>query len=199
MSDDIVDPAHRGVPPPALRRRRPRAPGDGGAGARSATSRSWGRWWAATSSVLARAIGARRVFELGSGYGYSALHFARAVGEGGERALHRAVGGERRAWPQGFLEPGRRLGPRAPTTRRRRRPRCAAWAGPGTSSTTTSTRTATRTTVDLAYEHLRPGGLFITDNVLWSGRVLEGEDDGIGGDARACRSSRAGCSRTRAS
>jgi len=25
---------------------------------------------------------------------------------------------------------------------------------------------------------LRPGGLFITDNVLWSGRVLEGEDDG---------------------
>ena len=33
-------------------------------------------------------------------------------------------------------------------------------------------------TVDLAYAHLRPGGLFITDNVLWSGRVLEGEDDG---------------------
>ena len=34
--------------------------------------------------VLTRAIGARRVFELGSGYGYSALHFARAVGEGGQ-------------------------------------------------------------------------------------------------------------------
>ena len=33
--------------------------------------------------VLARAIGAKRVFELGSGYGYSALHFSRAVGEGG--------------------------------------------------------------------------------------------------------------------
>ena len=32
--------------------------------------------------------------------------------------------------------------------------------------------------VDLAHAHLRPGGLFITDNVLWSGRVLEGEDDG---------------------
>src|SRR6185295_16533136 len=28
-------------------------------------------------------------------------------------------------------------------------------------------------TVDLAYAHLRPGGLFITDNVLWSGRVLD--------------------------
>jgi len=33
-------------------------------------------------------------------------------------------------------------------------------------------------TVDLAHAHLRPGGLFITDNVLWSGRVLAGEDDG---------------------
>jgi predicted O-methyltransferase YrrM len=33
---------------------------------------------------LTLAIGARRVFELGSGYGYSALFFARGVGEGGE-------------------------------------------------------------------------------------------------------------------
>jgi predicted O-methyltransferase YrrM len=33
-------------------------------------------------------------------------------------------------------------------------------------------------TVDLAHAHLRPGGLFITDNVLWSGRVLPGGDDG---------------------
>jgi predicted O-methyltransferase YrrM len=32
-------------------------------------------------------------------------------------------------------------------------------------------------TVDLAYERLRPGGLFITDNVLWSGRVLPGQSD----------------------
>ena len=32
--------------------------------------------------VLTRAIGARRIFELGSGYGYSALHFSRAAGPG---------------------------------------------------------------------------------------------------------------------
>src|SRR5262245_61421418 len=32
---------------------------------------------------LALSIGAKRVFELGSGYGYSALFFARAVGDGG--------------------------------------------------------------------------------------------------------------------
>jgi caffeoyl-CoA O-methyltransferase len=37
-----------------------------------------------TLEVLARAVGARRVLEMGSGYGYSAYWFARAVGEGGE-------------------------------------------------------------------------------------------------------------------
>lgn len=34
--------------------------------------------------LAARSIGARRVMELGSGYGYSAYWFARAVGAGGE-------------------------------------------------------------------------------------------------------------------
>jgi caffeoyl-CoA O-methyltransferase len=34
--------------------------------------------------LAARSIGARRVFELGSGFGYSAYWFARAVGEDGE-------------------------------------------------------------------------------------------------------------------
>src|SRR5437773_9473298 len=34
--------------------------------------------------LAARAVGARRVMELGSGYGYSAYWFARAVGPGGQ-------------------------------------------------------------------------------------------------------------------
>lgn len=34
--------------------------------------------------ILARARGARRVFECGSGFGYSAFFFARAIGPGGE-------------------------------------------------------------------------------------------------------------------
>src|SRR5207253_3040506 len=37
-----------------------------------------------TLEALARSIGAKRVFELGSGYGYSAYWFARAVGPSGE-------------------------------------------------------------------------------------------------------------------
>jgi caffeoyl-CoA O-methyltransferase len=43
-----------------------------------------GRNVGVTLEVLARAIGARRVFELGSGFGYSAYWFGRAVGPGGE-------------------------------------------------------------------------------------------------------------------
>jgi predicted O-methyltransferase YrrM len=37
-----------------------------------------------TVELLARSIGARRVFELGSGFGYSAYWFSRAVGADGE-------------------------------------------------------------------------------------------------------------------
>jgi caffeoyl-CoA O-methyltransferase len=43
-----------------------------------------GRLVGVTLEVLARSIGARRVFELGSGFGYSAYWFSRAVGSQGE-------------------------------------------------------------------------------------------------------------------
>jgi hypothetical protein len=43
-----------------------------------------GRLVGVTLELLARAIGARRVLEMGSGYGYSAYWFSRAVGPGGE-------------------------------------------------------------------------------------------------------------------
>jgi caffeoyl-CoA O-methyltransferase len=43
-----------------------------------------GRNVGATLELLARAVGARRVFELGSGFGYSAYWFAKVVGSDGE-------------------------------------------------------------------------------------------------------------------
>src|SRR5438093_10168877 len=46
-----------------------------------------GRLVGVTLEVLARAVGAKRVFELGSGFGYSAYWFSRAVGPGGELHL----------------------------------------------------------------------------------------------------------------
>ena len=125
--------------------------------------------------VLARAIGARRVFELGSGYGYSALHFARAVGAGGEvhcteldqDNVRAAEGYLTRAgvWPcvtyhcEEATEALRRVG------------------GTWDIVYNDIDKSGYPETVDLAYAHLRPGGLFITDNVLWSGRILPGQDD----------------------
>src|SRR5512141_2407389 len=41
--------------------------------------------------LIARMIGARRVFELGSGYGYSTAWFARAVRENGGGEVHHVV------------------------------------------------------------------------------------------------------------
>ncbi|HXF58096.1 MAG TPA: O-methyltransferase [Actinomycetota bacterium] len=46
-----------------------------------------GRMVGVVLELLARAIGARRVFELGSGYGYSGYWFARAIGPDGELHL----------------------------------------------------------------------------------------------------------------
>src|SRR5688572_8287092 len=40
---------------------------------------------------VARMIGARRIFELGSGYGYSTAFFARAVKENGGGVVHHVV------------------------------------------------------------------------------------------------------------
>ena len=93
--------------------------------------------------LLARAIGARKVFELGSGFGYSALFFAKAVGAGRLGTLHRSLRGER-APGQGVSHPGRRLVAHHLPPRRGHRRRCVEQAAPGTSSTTTSTRTAIR-------------------------------------------------------
>jgi predicted O-methyltransferase YrrM len=126
--------------------------------------------------LLALAIGAKRVFELGSGYGYSALHFARAVGEGG--VVHcTELDLENVRLAQGFLT---RAGVWGRVTYHREEATVALRRVGGTWDIVYNDidKDGYPATVDLAHAHLRPGGLFITDNVLWSGRVLEGEDDG---------------------
>ena len=127
-------------------------------------------------SVLAKAIGARRVFELGSGYGYSALHFARAVGEGG--VVHcTELSEDNVRLAQGYLT---RAGVWDRVAYHREEATAALRRVGGTWDIVYNDidKDGYPPVVELAYDHLRPGGLFITDNVLWSGRILEGEDDG---------------------
>ena len=131
-----------------------------------------GRLVGLTIEVLARGIGARRVFELGSGFGYSGYWFSRAVGPGGE--LHLTDGD-----PENERKAVAYLGR-------------AGLDGPvqfhvGDAVTSFN---ATGGEFDVVYcdidkhgypeawraasERIRPGGLYICDNVLWSGRVVEG-------------------------
>jgi len=136
-----------------------------------------GRMVGVAIELLARAIGARRVFELGSGFGYSGYWFARAVGPRGE--LHLTDGdpeNERKAMD--YLG---RAGLWDPVTFH---------VGDAVESLD-----ATEGEFDIVYcdidkhgypaawraarERIRPGGLYICDNTLWSGRVLpdaDGED-----------------------
>jgi caffeoyl-CoA O-methyltransferase len=124
-----------------------------------------------TIEVLARAVGAARIFELGSGYGYSAYWFSRAVGPDGE--LHLTDGD-----PENEKKALDYLGR-------------AGLDGPVTYHVGDAVKTLQSIDgeFDIVYcdidkweyphawevarERIRPGGLYICDNVLWSGRVAE--------------------------
>src|SRR5262245_27632814 len=125
---------------------------------------------------LALSIGARRVFELGSGYGYSALHFARGVGADG--VVHCTdLSEENVRLAEGFLT---RAGVWSGITYHREDAVAALRRVGGVWDIIYNDidKDGYPETVDVAHAHLRPGGLFVTDNTLWSGRVLDGEDDG---------------------
>jgi caffeoyl-CoA O-methyltransferase len=126
--------------------------------------------------VLTKMTGARRIFELGSGYGYSALHFARAAGPGS--VVHcTELSAENIGLAEQFLT---RAGVWDRVTYHRQEATAALRETGGIWDIVYNDidKDGYPAVVDLAYAHLRPGGLFITDNVLWSGRVLDGEDDG---------------------
>jgi caffeoyl-CoA O-methyltransferase len=117
----------------------------------------------------ARAIGARRVVELGSGYGYSAYWFARAVGTDGEVICtdgdpdnaERAEAYLRRAglWDRVAFHVGEAVGTLRSLDGEFDVVYCdiakdgypAAW--------------------EAARDRLRVGGMFLCDNTLWDGRV----------------------------
>jgi predicted O-methyltransferase YrrM len=126
---------------------------------------------------LAVMINAKSVFELGSGFGYSAYWFAKAVGEGGS-VVYTDMSVENARAAEDFLE------------RAGLRPRVDIRTGDAVRVLEESKggfdiifndidKEYYPLVVDAAYEKLRKGGIFITDNVLWSGRVLS--DDGSPG------------------
>jgi predicted O-methyltransferase YrrM len=124
---------------------------------------------------LARMIEARRVFELGSGYGYSALFYARAVGDDGiVHCTELAANNIKLA--EDFLT---RAGVWQRVTYHQEEATAALRRVGGIWDIIYNDidKAGYPATIELAYEHLRPGGLFITDNIFWDGRTLRGETD----------------------
>ena len=121
--------------------------------------------------VLARAAGAKRVIELGSGFGYSAYWFARAVGPDG-RVVLTELSPERAAEARRFLARGGLLD------------RVQIEIGDGIEIIdrvggdfdivfNDIDKERYPLVLDRAAAALRPGGLLISDNMLWFGSVLE--------------------------
>jgi predicted O-methyltransferase YrrM len=125
---------------------------------------------------LARILGARRVFELGSGYGYSTAWFARAVRENGGGIVHHVVWDEdlsRRARAHlhtlGFDDLVQyHVGEAVRTLR--------ATDEAFDIIFNDIDKDAYPDSLAVVKERLRPGGVLIIDNMLWSGRIFDEAD-----------------------
>jgi len=134
-----------------------------------------GRLVGVTVELLARSIGARRVFELGSGFGYSAYWFSRAVGPGGEvHGTDGDPGNEPKALDYlaraGLAEPVRWHVGDAVTN-------LNAVEGEFDVVYNDIDKEGYPDAWRVAAERIRVGGLYICDNVLWSGAVADPAGD----------------------
>jgi len=119
----------------------------------------------------ARLINAKRVFELGSAIGYSTLWWAQAVGEGGEvfytdgdpKKAEEARGYFERAGMAERIHIG--VGDAIEQFARQKQEFDIVFND--------IDKEGYPRVLDLIVPRLRRGGLFITDNVLWSGRVTQ--------------------------
>lgn len=135
--------------------------------------------------VLAAAMGARTVVEVGTFTGYSTLCLARGVGPDGRVHAHdvseewTAVG--RRHWEAAGVADRieLRLGPAAETLA------ALTTAGPVDLAFIDADKPGYATYLELLHPRMRSGGLVLVDNTLWGGRVLDpaADDD----DTRALR------------
>ncbi len=125
---------------------------------------------------IARIIGAKSVFELGSGYGYSTAWFAKAVKENGGGTVHHVVWDEKLSeMAKGHLS---RLGygdlvqyhvAEAVETLRQ-------MPGPFDLIFNDIDKQGYPDSLPVIKEKLRPGGVLIIDNILYSGRIFDKKD-----------------------
>lgn len=125
---------------------------------------------------LARSIGARRVFELGSGFGYSTAWFARAVKENGGGAVHHVV------WDQALSEQARgyleQLGYGGLVHYHVSEAVAALRESDGGFDIIFNDidKHQYPGSLPVIADKLRVGGLLIIDNLLWHGRIFDSAD-----------------------
>lgn len=124
--------------------------------------------------VVARAVGARRILEIGTAIGYGALLMARAAPEGRVMTVDRDP--EMLARARGYLE-------RAGVADRVELVAGAALdvieslEGPFDLAYVDAEKSEYRRTLDRLLPRLRVGGTILFDNLLWKGHVAEPPDD----------------------
>jgi len=126
--------------------------------------------------LLTRLTGARQVFELGSGFGYSTAWFARAVKENGGGTVHHVV------WDEDLSRAAREnlsalgladvvrfhVGEAVATL--------ASATGPFDIVFNDIDKQDYPKALDVVATKLKAGGLLLADNMLWSGRIFDGRD-----------------------
>jgi len=130
---------------------------------------------------IARISGARRIFELGSGYGYSTAWFARAVQENGGGEVYHVV------WDAELSQQARHhlgvlgFGNNGSRVAVHYRVSEAIQAlketeGPFDLIFNDIDKHAYPESLPVIREKLRPGGVLIVDNLLWHGRIFDPSD-----------------------
>jgi predicted O-methyltransferase YrrM len=123
--------------------------------------------------LVTRMVGARTVFELGSGYGYSTAWFARAVRENGGGTVHHVV------WDEDLSQRARahlrELG-LSDVVKFQVSEAVAALqeqSGPFDLIFNDIDKEDYPKALDVIRPRLKPGGVLITDNAFWQGRIFD--------------------------
>ncbi len=128
-------------------------------------------------SILARAVGARRILELGAAIGYGAIWLARGAPQA--RVLSVDVDPARLAEARGYLERAG-VAERVELIEGKALEVIQRLDGPFDLVYVDAVKTEYRRYLDLVLPKLRVGGLIVCDNLLWGGEVAaptEGEED----------------------
>lgn len=126
--------------------------------------------------MIARLIGARKIFELGSGYGYSTAWFAKAVQENGGGEVHHVV------WDEELSQRARtHLGNLGYQEIVKYKVGEAVAALEQTDEQfdlifNDIDKAGYPRSIDVIEPRLRAGGVLLVDNVLWSGRVYDAQN-----------------------